>query len=115
MGLKGLNGIEDEGPGPEPWWGILPASAYHTERSGREVNKGPIPLSCSNGSQDTFEACYSGTSTPSFHGSHCSGSDHSGLGLEQLQDYMITVSWGGQCKQHRERPGANLGYFRNHE
>ncbi|XP_057358860.1 cerebral cavernous malformations 2 protein-like isoform X3 [Manis pentadactyla] len=53
-----------------------------------------------NGSQDTFEACYSGTSTPSFHGSHCSGSDHSGLGLEQLQDYMVTcpyscgVSWG---------------------
>ncbi|XP_016793140.1 cerebral cavernous malformations 2 protein-like isoform X4 [Pan troglodytes] len=43
-----------------------------------------------NGSQDTFEACYSGTSTPSFHGSHCSGSDHSGLGLEQLQDYMVT-------------------------
>ncbi|XP_008575581.1 PREDICTED: cerebral cavernous malformations 2 protein-like [Galeopterus variegatus] len=44
-----------------------------------------------NGSQDTFEACYSGTSTPSFHGSHCSSSDHSGLGLEQLQDYMITL------------------------
>ncbi|XP_004370648.1 cerebral cavernous malformations 2 protein-like [Trichechus manatus latirostris] len=49
--------------------------------------------SCSscNGSQDTFEACYSGTSTPSFHGSHCSSSDHSGLGLEQLQDYMVTL------------------------
>uniref|UniRef100_A0A9L0JT33 CCM2 like scaffold protein n=1 Tax=Equus asinus TaxID=9793 RepID=A0A9L0JT33_EQUAS len=46
---------------------------------------------CSNGSQDTFEACYSGTSTPSFHGSHCSSSDHSGLGLEQLQDYMVTL------------------------
>nr|XP_015093220.1 cerebral cavernous malformations 2 protein-like [Vicugna pacos] len=44
-----------------------------------------------NSSQDTFEACYSGTSTPSFHGSHCSGSDHSGLGLEQLQDYMVTL------------------------
>ncbi|KAB0400665.1 hypothetical protein E2I00_009986, partial [Balaenoptera physalus] len=44
-----------------------------------------------NGSQDTFEACYSGTSTPSFHGSHCSGSDHSSLGLEQLQDYMVTL------------------------
>ncbi|XP_023570720.1 cerebral cavernous malformations 2 protein-like [Octodon degus] len=44
-----------------------------------------------NGSQDTFEACYSGTSTPSFHGSHCSGSDHSGLSLEQLQDYMVTL------------------------
>ncbi|XP_030770963.1 cerebral cavernous malformations 2 protein-like isoform X2 [Rhinopithecus roxellana] len=44
-----------------------------------------------NGSQDTFEACYSGTSTPSFHGSHCSSSDHSGLGLEQLQDYMVTL------------------------
>ncbi|XP_016056051.1 PREDICTED: cerebral cavernous malformations 2 protein-like [Miniopterus natalensis] len=44
-----------------------------------------------NGSQDTFEACYSGTSTPSFHDSHCSGSDHSGLGLEQLQDYMVTL------------------------
>uniref|UniRef100_A0A7N5K4B2 CCM2 like scaffold protein n=1 Tax=Ailuropoda melanoleuca TaxID=9646 RepID=A0A7N5K4B2_AILME len=35
--------------------------------------------------------CYSGTSTPSFHGSHCSGSDHSGLSLEQLQDYMVTL------------------------
>ncbi|XP_015422135.1 PREDICTED: cerebral cavernous malformations 2 protein-like [Myotis davidii] len=44
-----------------------------------------------NGSQDTFEACYSGTSTPSFHDSHCSGSDHSALGLEQLQDYMVTL------------------------
>ncbi|XP_010840184.1 PREDICTED: cerebral cavernous malformations 2 protein-like [Bison bison bison] len=44
-----------------------------------------------NSSQDTFEACYSGTSTPSFHGSHCSSSDHSGLGLEQLQDYMVTL------------------------
>ncbi|XP_053783134.1 cerebral cavernous malformations 2 protein-like isoform X5 [Desmodus rotundus] len=44
-----------------------------------------------NGSQDTFEACYSGTSTPSFHDSHCSGSDHSGLGFEQLQDYMVTL------------------------
>ncbi|KAK2109793.1 Cerebral cavernous malformations 2 protein-like [Saguinus oedipus] len=44
-----------------------------------------------NGSQDTFEACYSGTSTPSFHGSHCSGSDHSGLGFEQLQDYLVTL------------------------
>uniref|UniRef100_G3U3S8 CCM2 like scaffold protein n=1 Tax=Loxodonta africana TaxID=9785 RepID=G3U3S8_LOXAF len=25
------------------------------------------------------------------HGSHCSSSDHSGLGLEQLQDYMVTL------------------------
>ncbi|XP_053783133.1 cerebral cavernous malformations 2 protein-like isoform X4 [Desmodus rotundus] len=58
------------------------------ERGGR----GPLSACpCSNGSQDTFEACYSGTSTPSFHDSHCSGSDHSGLGFEQLQDYMVTL------------------------
>ncbi|KAM5246530.1 cerebral cavernous malformations 2 protein-like [Ctenodactylus gundi] len=51
-------------------------------------------FSCSssfNGSQDAFEAWYSGTSTPSFHGSHCSGSGHSGLSFEQLQDYMTTL------------------------
>ncbi|XP_027723566.1 cerebral cavernous malformations 2 protein-like isoform X3 [Vombatus ursinus] len=46
---------------------------------------------CSNGSHDTFEAYYSGTSTPSFQGSHCSESDGSSLGLEQLQDYMVTL------------------------
>ncbi|XP_036606930.1 cerebral cavernous malformations 2 protein-like isoform X2 [Trichosurus vulpecula] len=44
-----------------------------------------------NGSHDTFEAYYSGTSTPSFQGSHCSESDGSSLGLEQLQDYMVTL------------------------
>lgn len=47
---------------------------------------------CSNGSQDTFEACYSGASTPSFHGSRCSSIDHSSWAFEQLQDYMVTVS-----------------------
>lgn len=46
---------------------------------------------CSNGSQDTFEACYSGASTPSFHGSHCSSIDHSSWAFEQLQDYMVTL------------------------
>ncbi|NXM83772.1 CCM2L protein, partial [Oenanthe oenanthe] len=50
-----------------------------------------------NGSHETFEAYYSGTSSPSFHRSHhslataCSGSDQSGAGLEQLQDYMVTL------------------------
>ncbi|XP_051835337.1 cerebral cavernous malformations 2 protein-like isoform X4 [Antechinus flavipes] len=44
-----------------------------------------------NGSHDTFEAYYSGTSTPSFQESHCSESDGSSLGLEQLQDYMVTL------------------------
>ncbi|NWS87218.1 CCM2L protein, partial [Toxostoma redivivum] len=50
-----------------------------------------------NGSHETFEAYYSGTSSPSFHHSHhslataCSGSDQSGAGLEQLQDYMVTL------------------------
>ncbi|XP_027292298.1 cerebral cavernous malformations 2 protein-like isoform X1 [Cricetulus griseus] len=51
-------------------------------------------LSCCssfNGSQDTFEACYSGASTPSFHGSHCSSIDHSSWAFEQLQDYMVTL------------------------
>ncbi|XP_075818653.1 cerebral cavernous malformations 2 protein-like isoform X3 [Microtus pennsylvanicus] len=51
-------------------------------------------LSCCssfNGSQDTFEACYSGASTPSFHGSHCSSTDHSSWAFEQLQDYMVTL------------------------
>ncbi|NXI92043.1 CCM2L protein, partial [Psophia crepitans] len=53
--------------------------------------------SFSNGSHETFEAYYSGASSPSFHQSHhslataCSGSDHSGAGLEQLQDYMVTL------------------------
>lgn len=51
---------------------------------------------CSNGSQDTFEACYSGASTPSFHGSHCSSIDHSSWAFEQLQDYMVTVSVSGR-------------------
>uniref|UniRef100_A0A8C3KNG8 CCM2 like scaffold protein n=1 Tax=Calidris pygmaea TaxID=425635 RepID=A0A8C3KNG8_9CHAR len=50
-----------------------------------------------NGSHDTFEAYYSGASSPSFHQSHhslataCSGSDQSSAGLEQLQDYMVTL------------------------
>ncbi|NXI14344.1 CCM2L protein, partial [Irena cyanogastra] len=50
-----------------------------------------------NGSHETFEAYCSGTSSPSFHRSHhslataCSGSDQSGAGLEQLQDYMVTL------------------------
>ncbi|XP_052039907.1 cerebral cavernous malformations 2 protein-like isoform X1 [Apodemus sylvaticus] len=51
-------------------------------------------LSCCssfNGSQDTFEACYSGASTPSFHSSHCSSIDHSSWAFEQLQDYMVTL------------------------
>ncbi|XP_052595842.1 cerebral cavernous malformations 2 protein-like [Peromyscus californicus insignis] len=51
-------------------------------------------LSCCSsfsGSQDTFEACYSGASTPSFHGSHCSSIDHSSWAFEQLQDYMVTL------------------------
>uniref|UniRef100_A0A493TYB2 CCM2 like scaffold protein n=1 Tax=Anas platyrhynchos platyrhynchos TaxID=8840 RepID=A0A493TYB2_ANAPP len=49
-----------------------------------------------NGSE-TFEAYYSGASSPSFHQSHhslataCSGSDQSSAGLEQLQDYMVTL------------------------
>ncbi|KAM6243412.1 cerebral cavernous malformations 2 protein-like isoform 2-T2 [Spheniscus humboldti] len=50
-----------------------------------------------DGSHETFEAYYSGASSPSFHRSHhslataCSGSDQSGTGLEQLQDYMVTL------------------------
>ncbi|NXJ89670.1 CCM2L protein, partial [Corythaixoides concolor] len=50
-----------------------------------------------DGSHETFEAYYSGASSPSFHQSHhslataCSGSDQSGAGLEQLQDYMVTL------------------------
>uniref|UniRef100_A0A8C8S5C0 CCM2 like scaffold protein n=1 Tax=Pelusios castaneus TaxID=367368 RepID=A0A8C8S5C0_9SAUR len=50
-----------------------------------------------NGSHETFEAYYSGTSSPSFRESHhslataCSGSDQSSVGLEQLQDYMMTL------------------------
>ncbi|OPJ85001.1 cerebral cavernous malformations 2 protein-like [Patagioenas fasciata monilis] len=50
-----------------------------------------------NGSHETFEAYYSGASSPSFHQSHHSlatagsGSDHSSAGLEQLQDYMVTL------------------------
>ncbi|KAM6298765.1 cerebral cavernous malformations 2 protein-like isoform 1-T1 [Aegotheles albertisi] len=50
-----------------------------------------------DGSHETFEAYYSGGSSPSFHRSHhslataCSGSDQSGAGLEQLQDYMVTL------------------------
>ncbi|POI19858.1 hypothetical protein CIB84_016396, partial [Bambusicola thoracicus] len=53
--------------------------------------------SFSNGSHETFEAYYSRTSSPSFHQSHhslataCSGSDQSSVGLEQLQDYMVTL------------------------
>ncbi|XP_074964877.1 cerebral cavernous malformations 2 protein-like isoform X2 [Phalacrocorax aristotelis] len=50
-----------------------------------------------NSSHETFEAYYSGASSPSFHRSHhslataCSGSDQSSAGLEQLQDYMVTL------------------------
>ncbi|NXR04740.1 CCM2L protein, partial [Sagittarius serpentarius] len=50
-----------------------------------------------DGSHEAFEAYYSGASSPSFHRSHHSlatagsGSDHSGAGLEQLQDYMVTL------------------------
>ena len=83
----------------------LPPSAYCMERSWRAGgSEAPSLCPCSHSSQDTFEACYSGTSTPSFHGSHCSSSDHSGLGLEQLQDYMVTVSWGRQGGQVFQEP-----------
>ncbi|XP_024056656.1 cerebral cavernous malformations 2 protein-like isoform X3 [Terrapene carolina triunguis] len=45
-----------------------------------------------NGSHETFDAYYSGTSSPSFRESRDSlASDQSSVGLEQLQDYMITV------------------------
>ncbi|NXE56592.1 CCM2L protein, partial [Casuarius casuarius] len=50
-----------------------------------------------NGSHETFDAYYSGASSPSFHRSHHSlatagsGSDQSSAGLEQLQDYMVTL------------------------
>ncbi|XP_075756954.1 cerebral cavernous malformations 2 protein-like isoform X2 [Pelodiscus sinensis] len=50
-----------------------------------------------DGSHETFEAYYSGTSSPSFRESRhslataCSGSDQSSVGLEQLQDYMVTL------------------------
>ncbi|NXU31382.1 CCM2L protein, partial [Thalassarche chlororhynchos] len=53
--------------------------------------------SLGRGLHETFEAYYSGASSPSFHRSHhslataCSGSDQSGAGLEQLQDYMVTL------------------------
>lgn len=78
----------------------------------------------SNGSHETFEAYYSGTSSPSFHRSHhslataCSGSDQSGAGLEQLQDYMVTVraqGWargqaaGQQCQQLGQGQQTGLG------
>ncbi|NWH38470.1 CCM2L protein, partial [Chloropsis hardwickii] len=77
-----------------------------------------------NGSHETFEAYYSGASSPSFHRSHhslataCSGSDQSGAGLEQLQDYMVTVraqGWaqgqaaGQQCQQLGRGQQAGLG------
>lgn len=50
-----------------------------------------------NGSHDTFEAYYSGNSSPSFRESYhssataCSESDHGNVELEQLQDYMTTL------------------------
>ncbi|KAJ6625030.1 hypothetical protein lerEdw1_014801, partial [Lerista edwardsae] len=50
-----------------------------------------------DGSHETFEACGSSTSSPSFHRSHHSlatagsESDQSSAGLEQLQDYMVTL------------------------
>ncbi|XP_029324397.1 cerebral cavernous malformations 2 protein-like [Mus caroli] len=71
-------------------------------------------LSCCssfNGSQDTFEACYSGASTPSFHGSHCSSIDHSSWAFEQLQDYMVTVSVSGRLSSAAsmaQRPGKEV-------
>ena len=87
--LEGQNGVQEEGSVPGHGWLFPPTfSLPH----GEELERGseaPSLCSCSNSSQDTFEACYSGTSTPSFHGSHCSSSDHSGLGLEQLQDYAL--------------------------
>ena len=93
---------------------VPPATGEELERGGR----GPLSACpCSNGSQDTFEACYSGTSTPSFHDSHCSGSDHSGLGFEQLQDYMVTVSLGTNANgtSNGLEIGKNTGCFRNCE
>lgn len=75
--------------------------AFKASSAGRVVGRGPrliaVPSASSNGSHETFEAYYSGTSSPSFRQSHhslataCSGSDQSSVGLEQLQDYMITV------------------------
>nr|XP_056700910.1 cerebral cavernous malformations 2 protein-like [Euleptes europaea] len=50
-----------------------------------------------DGSRETFEAYCSGGSSPSLRQSHhslataCSGSDQSSTGLEQLQEYMITL------------------------
>ncbi|KAJ1122970.1 hypothetical protein NDU88_001443 [Pleurodeles waltl] len=50
-----------------------------------------------NGSHDTFEAYYSGNSSPSFRESYhssataCSESDQGNVELEQLQDYMTTL------------------------
>lgn len=75
------------------------------------------PLSSRSNGSETFEAYYSGASSPSFHQSHhslataCSGSDQSSAGLEQLQDYMVTVRVpGGRPAPLRvlgsSRPGA---------
>uniref|UniRef100_A0A8D2L4J3 CCM2 like scaffold protein n=1 Tax=Varanus komodoensis TaxID=61221 RepID=A0A8D2L4J3_VARKO len=61
------------------------------------VLKTDPPSSRSDGSHETFDACCSGRSSPSFHRSHhslataCSGSDQSSSGREQLQDYMTTL------------------------
>jgi len=62
------------------------------------------PSPRSNSSHETFEAYYSGASSPSCHRSHHSlatagsGSDQSGAGLEQLQDYMVTVRARGRAR-----------------
>ncbi|KAI1233405.1 hypothetical protein IHE44_0004581, partial [Lamprotornis superbus] len=69
-----------------------------------------------NGSHETFEAYYSGTSSPSFHRSHhslataCSGSDQSSTGLEQLQDYMVTLGQGQQAGLGSLCQRAAVGY-----
>lgn len=78
-----------------------PMGAVH-EQCQHPLTPTPSLSSSSNGSHETFEAYYSRTSSPSFHQSHhslataCSGSDQSSVGLEQLQDYMVTVRAGGR-------------------
>ncbi|NXF58348.1 CCM2 protein, partial [Ciccaba nigrolineata] len=102
---------------PAPWWVPVPAAekpqpcpmvgavrhwgcSWAHEGCGDPLNPHsptPHPHRSSNGSHETFEAYYSGASSPSCHRSHhslataCSGSDQSGAGLEQLQDYMVTL------------------------
>lgn len=93
-----------------PRWWVL-CSEMGSDRQMRGAGTRSPPSSHSNSSHETFEAYYSGASSPSFHQSHhslataCSGSDQSGVGLEQLQDYMVTVRGQGrekgptQCQQ----------------